>query len=194
MYLQDIRRKQEEEEYVNAPEEFLATLNLEFYISKAKVDDLKRAEELTVRTHQLNATGITYDYDELYEFLNSDDHLLLICELKDRYGSYGKIGLALIEFREESWHLKLLLMSCRVMSRGVGTILLSYIMQEAKKANKKLTADFKRTDRNKMMYVAYKFANFKVVNSDDMGNILFENDLSHIQDYPLYITKHFENI
>lgn len=187
MYQEDIKRKVIEESFEGTPEAFLASLNLHFVISPAIEEDLKRAEELTHRTHQLNATGVTYDYNELLSFLNSDKYRLYICELTDRYGSCGKIGLALVEIKEEYWHLKLLLMSCRVMSRGVGTVLLSYIMQEAKENGRKLLADFKRTDKNKQMYIAYKFANFSVKEDDGKGNLILENDLTFIQKFPPYI-------
>jgi len=160
---------------------------MKFVIHEAKEEDLKRAEELTVRTNQLNATGRTYDYDELNHFRLSDKHKLLVCELTDKYGSYGKIGLALIEIKEDHWHLRLLLMSCRVMSRSVGSVLMSYIMFEARKAGKKLLADFKITKKNRQMLISYKFANFKEISSDEDGNILFEHDLAYIQPFPPYI-------
>lgn len=187
MYSEDMQRKNEEETFEGPQEKFLATLNMRIIISDSKEEDLKRAEELTVRTNQLNATGRAYSYDELNMFMNSNKHRLLICELIDKYGSYGKIGLALIELSETHWHLKLLLMSCRVVSRGVGTVLLSHIMQLAKMDSKKLLADFKKTDRNKMMYLTYRFANFKEISSDGEGYIVFENDLSQIQHFPPYI-------
>jgi len=187
MYQEDIQRKVEEENFNGPSELFLASLKMKFIICEAEEEDLNRAEELTVRTNQLNATGITYDYDDLNFFRKSKNHKLLVCELIDKYGSYGKIGLALIELNKESWHLKLFLMSCRVISRGVGTVFLSYILFEAKKAGVKFYADFKKTDRNKMMYVSYKFANFKEISTDNEENIVFENDLTTIQKYPNYI-------
>lgn len=187
MYADDIKRNREEEEYQGTPEEFLASLKMKFVISEAREEDLKRAEELTVRTHQLNATGVTYNFDELNEFRTSDKYKLLIGELTDKYGSYGKIGLALIEMGETYWHLKLLLMSCRVMARGVGTIMMSHIMQETKKAGKELLADFRKTDRNRQMYVTYRFANFTELETGNDGFILFKNDLSLIQKFPGYI-------
>jgi predicted enzyme involved in methoxymalonyl-ACP biosynthesis len=107
--------------------------------------------------------------------------------MKDRYGAYGKIGLALIEITEEYFYLRLFLTSCRVMSLGIGTVLLSYIMKEAKKSDKKLRADFINTGRNRMMYVTYIFANFKKVESTDCGGIVLENDMSVIQEFPSYI-------
>jgi len=187
MYQDDIKRNQEQGDFKGPEEEFLAGLDMRFIISKCREEDLKRAEELTVRTNQLNATGRTYDYDELNAFRLSAKHKLLVCELTDKYGSYGKIGLALIEITPEAWHLKLLLMSCRVMARGVGSVLLSYIMQEAQKDGKKLLADFRHTGKNRQMFVTYKFSNFKEVSSDDNGNVLFENDFSMIQPFPHYI-------
>ena len=187
IYMQDIERKKDEEEFIGPQEVFLSSLNMKLIISEAEKNDLFRAEELTVRTNQLNATGITYSYDELDKFRCSDKHKLLVYELEDKYGSYGKIGIALIELKDDYWHLKLLLMSCRTMSRGIGTVAMSYIMNEAKKANKKLRADFIKTDRNKVMYVSYKFSNFKEIYSNENGEIIFENDLSIIQKYPPYI-------
>ncbi|WP_284907779.1 HAD-IIIC family phosphatase [Bacillus sp. lyk4-R2A-2] len=192
MYLEADKRQQEEEKYEGPPEKFLTSLHMKFVISEAGEQDLQRAEELTVRTNQLNASGKTYDYEELDFFRQSDSHLLLVCELEDKFGSYGKIGLSLIEETGDTWHVKLLLMSCRVMSRGVGTILLTTILQEAKKRGKRLVADFKQTDRNRMMYITYKFANFKEIEKGEDGYILFENDLSMIQPFPEYVDVNIE--
>jgi len=65
MYISDIKRDKIEENFVGPKEDFLATLNMVLTIALAQEEDLKRAEELTVRTHQLNTTGDTYSYEEL---------------------------------------------------------------------------------------------------------------------------------
>ncbi|HEU5228024.1 MAG TPA: HAD-IIIC family phosphatase [Ktedonobacteraceae bacterium] len=186
MYRADIERNQAEKDFVGPDEKFLATLDMAFTIKRAQEDDLQRAEELTVRTHQLNSTGYTYSYDELNAFRQSDTHKLFISGLDDRYGTYGKIGLALVECQPEVWTLKLLLMSCRVMSRGVGTIMVNYIMSQAKAHGVRLQAEFVSTDRNRMMLVTYRFGGFRQVKQD--GNfIVFESDLSQIQPFPDYV-------
>lgn len=187
MYLANIKRKEEEKEYKGPKREFLASLNMKFIISRAKEEELKRAEELTLRTNQLNTTGRAYDYYQLRNFLTSDRHQLLISELEDKYGAYGKIGLALIEKNRDFWYIKLFLMSCRAMSYGVGTIFLSHILQEAKGEGKKVQADFRDTGRNRMMYITFKFANFKELKADNSGSIILENDLSMIQKFPSYV-------
>ena len=186
MYLSDMERDRQEEVFTGTKEEFLASLNMVFTISTVKEGDLQRAEELTVRTHQLNTTGYTYSYEELDNFRKSKDHKLFIAGLEDKFGTYGKIGLALVECRPEEWVIKLLLMSCRVMSRGVGTIMLNYIMGLAKEENVHLKAEFVRTDRNRMMYITYKFAGFKEIEEDE-NFIVLENNLEQIQSVPEYI-------
>ena len=103
MYRADIERKKAEDEFVGPQEEFLASLKMRFVISPASEDDLQRAEELTVRTHQLNTTGYTYSYDELNAFRHSPNHLLFIASLEDRFGDYGKIGLALFATQFLAW-------------------------------------------------------------------------------------------
>ena len=49
----------------------------------------------------------------------------------------------------EVWTVKLLLMSCRVMSKGVVMIMLHHILRQAKKAGIKLRAEFVSNNRNR---------------------------------------------
>ncbi len=193
MYLADIKRNKIEETFEGPKEEFLASLNMIFKIAPAKEEDLKRAEELTVRTHQLNTTGYTYTYDELNYFRTSDKHILLVATLDDKYGTYGKIGLTLIECDENIWTIKLLLMSCRVMSRGVGAVMINYIRNEAKKRGVSLRSEMITNDRNRMMYMTYKFSNFyEIEKKGDMT--IFENDLTAVQPFPDFVKLKFENL
>ena len=186
MYQSDKNRKEAEAKFTGPSEEFLKQLDMAFKIKRAQEEDLKRAEELTVRTHQLNATGYTYSYDELSEIRQKRQYLLLIASLEDKYGAYGTIGLALVHKDEAFWTVKLLLMSCRVMSRGLGTIMMSFIMSKAKEAGVGLRAEFVPNDRNRMMYVTYKFSGFTEVGEEN-GCPILENDLSYIQPFPNYV-------
>lgn len=186
MYLSDAKRNQLEEEFSGPKESFLASLNMIFTIAPAKESDLQRAEELTIRTNQLNTTGYTYSYEELKNFIDVDNYLLLMTSLEDKYGTYGKIGLTLIERQPTVWTIKLLLMSCRVMSRGVGTILIHYLRNEARRHQVELHAELIQNERNRMMYMSYKFAHFQEINND--GHlILFNNDLSATQQFPEFV-------
>jgi FkbH-like protein len=186
MYRADFRRQAAEEEFKGVKEEFLAGLQMRFHIGRATENDLQRAEELTVRTHQLNSTGYTYSYEDLRALSHSGSHQLLIASLDDRFGTYGKIGLALVETQAALWRIKLLLMSCRVISRGLGTVLLNFIMDEARQHQVRLQAELVPTDRNRMMHITYKFAGFKLISEEDAVQ-LFESDLRSIQPVPPYV-------
>ena len=70
---------------------------------------------------------------------------------------------------------------------GVGTVLLTHIMKLAKQAGVKLRADFVATDRNRMMYITYKFAGFREV--ETRGNVsVLEHGLAQVPEFPPYIT------
>ncbi len=192
MYAADIERNQREESFAGPKEDFLASLRMKLSIGAAQQEDLYRAEELTVRTHQLNTTGYTYSLEELDAFRTSEDHLLLVADLDDRFGTYGKIGLALVETGAERWTVRLLLMSCRVMARGVGTLLMNYILTLARAAGTHLVAEFKSTDRNRMMLVTYKFGGFKEI--ERRGDLaILEHDLNNIQPFPDYVELELES-
>jgi FkbH-like protein len=192
MYLGEMRRKEVEESFAGPQEEFLATLGMVFTISPAHAEDLARAEELTNRTNQLNTTGRTFSQEELEELRHSSRHLLLMSELTDKFGSYGKIGLCLVECAAEVWTIRLLLMSCRVMNRGVGMIMLNHILRRAREAGVRLLSEFISNDRNRMMYVTYKFAGFKEIGREGGVQIL-EHDLKAIPPVSDYISVRIEN-
>ncbi len=186
MVLTDIARKQAEDEHSGPQEAFLESLGMVLTVFPAEEEDLQRAEELTVRTHQLNATGVTYSYDELNQFRQSDRHDLLMARLDDRYGSYGHIGLALVEREAGLWTIKLLLMSCRVISRGVGTAVLTHIIDLAQKHGVRLQAQFVPNDRNRMMNITFRFAGFREVQKND-GIVVLEHDPTDIPKRPRYM-------
>lgn len=186
LYRADVDRRQEEERFDGPREEFLAGLGMVFTITRAEEDDLARAEELTVRTNQLNTTGRTYSHDELRLFTSSPKHLFLVARLTDRFGDYGTIGLALVDRSGEAWTLRLLLMSCRVMARGVGSVLLGHVMAQARDAGTRLLADLVPNSRNRMMMVTLRFAGFKEVRRDG-ELVVLEADLSRTPPPPPYV-------
>jgi FkbH-like protein len=192
MYVSQLARDDVEAEFSGTGEDFLASLDLRFTIAPARQEDLQRAEELTVRTNQLNSTGRTYSYDELDALRSSSGHVLLVASLTDKFGSYGKIGLALLEKGTPDWRLNMMLMSCRVMSRGVGTVLLGHVMGLAKAAGAGLRADFVETGRNRMMQITYAFSGFREV-SREGAHVVLAADLSELQEPPAYVTLEVES-
>ena len=187
MYQTDFKRKNDENNFNGTNVEFVKNLNLKLSISLASNEDLKRVEELTLRTSQMNTTGIVFTYEELLGIIHDEKYRLYVVELEDRYGGYGKVGLILLDVsQEQTWIINLFILSCSVMTRGLGNVLLNYILNLAKKKRYRVKAMFKPTNRNRIMMITYQFAGFKIF--DERDDILcLEHDLQNIENLPDYV-------
>jgi HAD superfamily phosphatase (TIGR01681 family) len=108
---------------------FIASLGLRIEIQRLNEATLQRAEQLTVRTNQLNANKRPFTDRELLH-LNEDAssggaevHTVYVA---DRFGAYGLVGVVLLSnapFVDEDGKQYLqvdgFLLSCRVLNRGV---------------------------------------------------------------------------
>jgi methoxymalonate biosynthesis protein len=160
MYQASFRRDAEKESFNGPDEDFLRTLELVMAIKRADEEDLSRVEELTLRTSQMNATGVHYSDAALRGLLADPAHEVLVVTMSDRFGTHGAVGIVLLEKLTEAWHLKLLATSCRVVSWGAGATILNWLCDQAARAGVHLVADFRRTERTRMMEIAYRFAGF----------------------------------
>ncbi|MFD9700456.1 HAD-IIIC family phosphatase [Lentzea sp. NPDC059081] len=160
MYQAGFRRTAERDAHEGSDEEFLRSLAMELRIARAREEEISRVEELTLRTNQMNATGVHYSEGTLRSYVDDPAHEVLVISLTDRFGPHGAVGVMLLEKLPSAWHLKLLATSCRVVAFGVGATLLRWLTDQAARAGVHLVADFKRTDRNRMMEIAYRFAGF----------------------------------
>ncbi len=187
MYRENAVRQQEEERFDGPRHDFLASLDMHLVIAPAREEDLDRAHELLLRTNQLNATGAVYSPDELQTFIDSPDHRLLLCRLEDRFGSHGKVGLALVEVTDTTWNLRLFLMSCRVLPYGVGAVFLAEVQRLARDHHRPLLVDFRPTERNRPMHITLTFAGFTKASEDENGRWRLVNDAPTIPDPPDYL-------
>ncbi|MER6401095.1 HAD-IIIC family phosphatase [Kitasatospora sp. NPDC001603] len=160
MYQASFRRDAEKDTFSGPDEEFLRTLDLVMEIKRADQEDISRVEELTLRTSQMNATGVHYSDAALRALLVDPDHEVLTVNLTDRFGPHGAVGVLLLERHADLWHLKLLATSCRVVTFGAGAVILNWLIDQAARSGAHLVADFRRTERNRMMDIAYRFAGF----------------------------------
>lgn len=141
-------------------EQFLRSLELVMRVGPATEEELARVEELTLRTSQMNATGVHYPHAVLRGLLADLRHDVLVASMTDRFGPHGAVGVVLLSRHEAVWHLKLLATSCRVVSFGAGAVLLRWLVEQSARAGVHLVADFRRTDRNRIMEITYRFAGF----------------------------------
>ena len=187
MYQADLNRQVAESSFEGDADDFLRTLHMKLDITPVTEHDLQRVEELTRRTHQLNSTGYTYSYEELLELSKDPRYIFRICGLTDDYGDSGKVGLLLLENDGDALRLKLLIVSCRVMSRGIGSALLCYATQLAHQMGKRLMAEYLETEYNRIMYITYKLAGFEDI-EENGSHIL----LQYAEEAPLSFADYLD--
>lgn len=171
MYQASFQRDAEQADFTGSDEDFLRSLEMVMTIAAAGEEDLKRVEELTLRTSQMNATGVHYSHAALTDLLADPRHAVLTAGMADRFGPHGAIGVILLERHDPAWHLKLLATSCRVVSFGAGAVILNWLNDQAARAGAHLVADFRRTERNRMMEIAYRFAGYDDRSCDCLATI-----------------------
>jgi FkbH-like protein len=180
MYVEESKRQEIEKEYEGRREEFFKSLGMVASPRLATRDDLKRISELVTRTNQFNSTGIRYKDEEIGAFFDDAEHDFYITCLVDKFGDYGRCGVALIRKEADVWNVEILLVSCRVAGRGLGTAFLSYISDEARRAGcSRFRAKYIKTDRNRQIGLLYKILGFeKDAELSDETASVFSYDLS----------------
>jgi FkbH-like protein len=132
--------------------DFLAGLEIEVRfsdISDLDAEGLARAAQLTQRTNQWNATSVRRTEGEIREFLRRGGEGLLV-DVRDRFGEYGQVGLALWRTAGGTLAVDTLLLSCRALGRGVEHRLLAKLGQTAlSRFEATVEVPFRPTARNR---------------------------------------------
>jgi FkbH-like protein/FkbM family methyltransferase len=116
--------------------DFIDGLQIRVEIADATEDQLGRISQLTYRTNQFNFTTIRRSESEIREFLKRDGAACLSVRVSDRFGDYGLVGVVMYEAQADRYSIDTLLLSCRVLGRGVEHAILAWLGQRAVEANK----------------------------------------------------------
>lgn len=98
--------------------EFIEKLELEVFCDTLTEDNGERLSQLSYRTNQFNFSGAKYSYNELSS-LQKEGCRIIAVSVKDRFGDYGIVGMMVCRFRGNTGFIEQLLLSCRVLGRGV---------------------------------------------------------------------------
>jgi amino acid adenylation domain-containing protein/FkbH-like protein/non-ribosomal peptide synthase protein (TIGR01720 family) len=129
--------------------DFIDGLNLQVSIEPPTPKDYERAAQLTQRTNQFNTTGIRRLSSELGTLLESGERRMLLVSARDRFGDYGQVGLAVLMMDGRQLLVENILMSCRVLGKGVEHRLMVAIGREAQRLGAAIVViPFARTERN----------------------------------------------
>jgi FkbH-like protein len=147
MYRENSARRAMELSVANI-DQFLADLNLKIDIDVPSEDEWDRIEQLAQRTNQFNFTTRRRTALELKSMTARDGHVLRV-RVSDRFGDYGLVGEIAALVQGQTLLVDTLLLSCRVLGRGVEHAMLRRLGELAESLKLEAVAlPYIRTARN----------------------------------------------
>ena len=157
------------EESMQTYDDFLQSLEME-----AEIDDFRsvyydRIAQLTNKSNQFNLTTRRYTRADIEQMANDQHYVTLYGRLRDKFGDNGLISVVIGEKIDDSLHIRLWLMSCRVLKRGMEQMMLDALAARAAADGcKELIGYYYKTAKNKMVSDLYAVFGFeKVMQSGD---------------------------
>jgi FkbH-like protein len=113
---------------------------------------VERAAQLSQRTNQLNLTTRRYSAAEIAAMVAAPDRDVFHVRLADRFGDYGVCGLAILGGAGGELAIDTLLLSCRVIGRGVEEAVLSFLERWSRRRGAAaLAAEYRPSSRNELV-------------------------------------------
>jgi FkbH-like protein len=153
LYREEAKREAERATGVSF-EEYLESLNMTAEIKPFDAYSIPRVAQLTQRSNQFNLRTKRYTEQDIKR-MSDDPEQYLTCSisLKDKFGDYGLVGVVIVKkTNPDTWFLDTLLMSCRVLKRGVEEFIFNQIAEMAMERNiQYIVGEYLPTAKNKMV-------------------------------------------
>jgi len=162
---------------------FIKSLNIELYISIMDDFNIDRLVQLSQKTNQFNLTTKRYSKEQLTN-LEKKGAKIFGVHVRDKFGDYGIVGLSivLIDDNLKIAELDTLLLSCRVLGKGIEHAIMDFIIEYLKNASvEELKSNYLKTNKNSQVNEFYEQFGFQL-----------DNKVDDNKEYSIKI-KHFRN-
>jgi FkbH-like protein len=168
-------------------EDYLRALEIELTAEPATKFTVPRIAQLAARTNQFNLTGVRYDEAATTEMSDAEDHLVASFSVRDRFGDEGVIGAVWVDCGQDTWRVGNLVLSCRVLGRGVETAIADWLVRQARSAGADtVEGRFTPSDRNSVAADFWSKAGFHATDTEGV----FHLGASDESTCPDWITVH----
>ncbi|MFI6480453.1 HAD-IIIC family phosphatase [Nonomuraea sp. NPDC050663] len=163
----------------SSSEDYLQALDISLTAALATPFTTARIAQLAARTNQFNLTNVRFDANETGEMLDSADHLVASFAVSDRFGDEGVVGAAWMRCEAHEWRVLNLVLSCRVLGRGVELAITDWLFDRAAQAGAtRVTASFVPSAKNTVAADTWERAGMTPVSEQEDGTRTFAVDLA----------------
>ncbi len=172
-------------------DEYLESLEMSAEVAAFKPVYLDRITQLISKTNQFNLTTRRYTRAQIETIAASPSYISLYGKLTDKFGDNGLISVIIGRKENGILHIDLWIMSCRVLKRGMETVMLDALVAECQvQGISEIRGYYIQTERNGLVAGHYADLGFKLSGGDDEHQV-FRLDLSqgyqpqnrHIKEY-----------
>ncbi|GAA2463860.1 HAD-IIIC family phosphatase [Winogradskya humida] len=129
--------------------DYLTALGLRLAPAAVTGYTVARAAQLAARTNQFNLTGERFDGATTTAMSTSPDHLVATFEVSDRFGDEGVVGAVWVHRDGGRWRVLNLVLSCRVLGRGIDLAIAGWLARQARAAGAtRLEASYVASKKN----------------------------------------------
>lgn len=149
MYLEQSKRAEFKTQVGNL-ENFLKQMNISVNIKNADDFTIPRISQLTLKTNQFNLTTRRYQEEDIRKFSQDSKKIVECAQIEDKFGDNGITAAYIVnKDNEQQWTIDTLLLSCRVIGRGVEDGILSHIIEKARKDGiSQVRGEYIKTEKN----------------------------------------------
>ncbi len=137
--------------------EYLESLEMTAEVKAFDSFHFPRIAQLTQRSNQFNLRTVRYTEQEIAELAEDENHLTMYFTLRDRFGDYGLISVAVLDkLEDKTIFISEWLMSCRVLKRGMEEFIMDEMIRAAgKNGFDMVVGEYLPTAKNKMVEDLY---------------------------------------
>lgn len=121
----------EAQQAFDSHEDYLASLQMTVRVARNDAAQAARISELSQKSNQFNLTTRRYAVAEISALMESGDADVWSVEVADRFGKAGLTGVLVARYGSGEVGIENLLMSCRVLGRGVEFALWAPVLDAA---------------------------------------------------------------
>jgi FkbH-like protein len=189
MYAEEKVRKQMETSS-SSMEHYLINLGLEAQIGVPAPSDIARCSQLTQKTNQFNLTTYRYTDSEILS-LQNDGAKIFTLSVKDKFGDSGLTGVCLVKFDGQVAEIDTLLMSCRILGKGIESVFVKYVLQKLVLLQFAIVkSKYIGTLKNKQVEDFYDKCGFKCSKWDESTNT--KEYIIHLKDCVLEFSDNYK--
>lgn len=174
MYQANEMRKQVQATYTDYGE-YLASLEMKGTIGEFEPIYMSRISQLTNKSNQFNLTTRRYSQTEIEETASDPMNITLYGKLEDKFGDNGVVSVVIGKRKENTLHIDLWLMSCRVLKRDMEFAMMDELVEQCQSAGiTKIVGYYYPTAKNGMVKDFYAMQGFAKVAEYENGNTVWE--------------------